>query len=178
MAARGTDEGGDVRQHLVHPRQPLDAVLVHVQRALDLDLQGVDTGLGAAVVAGGEAAGIGVVAADAIARLGQNVLGGIGHGLGATGAEAVAQHHVGTLVPRVPVHGPAKGRHRMAINQDRRGEAFDGERQQVLNGFVEWDVEVLDPALGLGEFEFALINLGAVGDHPGDGAQAPRHLQR
>src|SRR5258708_3989540 len=54
----------DHRDQVVEAGAALDARLVHVERAVDLDLEGVAAGLGPAVVPGGEAAGIGLVAPD------------------------------------------------------------------------------------------------------------------
>src|SRR5438445_3813057 len=54
----------DHRDQVVEAGAALDARLVHVERAVDLDLEGVAAGLGPAVVPGGEAAGIGLVARD------------------------------------------------------------------------------------------------------------------
>src|SRR3546814_10327045 len=66
-AADHRDQPAQVAGQAGEPRGLLVAALVHVEAALDLDLQGVDPGFRAAVVAGHEAAGIGGVAVHPVA---------------------------------------------------------------------------------------------------------------
>ena len=56
-----------MRRHDAQPAGALEALLVHVEHPVDLDLQGMDTDVGLAVVAGRVAAGIGRVVAHQVA---------------------------------------------------------------------------------------------------------------
>ena len=59
---------GKIRHHLRKPRAAFAPPLVHVDRAVELDLDGVQSACRIAVMLGDETAGIGLVAADRIAE--------------------------------------------------------------------------------------------------------------
>ena len=95
--------------------EQLVAALVHVQSAIDFELDGMQARSRVAVVLGDEAAGIGLVASDRIAKRAHGFLDHVGKQACATGAVAVADHHV--RPPRLVARHPDR-RHRMAIHHD------------------------------------------------------------
>ena len=124
-------------------------------------------------MAGRKAAGIGFVEGDGEARGLERRLGDIGHRRRRGGTETIAEHHVGRLVA---VAGSELGRqlprrHRMAIDQQAAAEPLLGRLQQPLQGLVVGPVKGLDAAKGVFEPERFVIDVLAVGDHPGDGAE-------
>ena len=74
-------------------------MFVHVQAAIDLDLQGVDIALGPSVAAGRVAAGIGRIAGNAEPLGTKGPFDPPGQPRIATRAEPVAQHDVGQVAP-------------------------------------------------------------------------------
>src|SRR5262249_46265771 len=78
----------------------LETPLVHVKRAVEFELDGVQAGGRVAVMLGDEASGIGLVAADRVALRAQRRFDRLRHCRHATGAIAVTEHYVGarTLV--------------------------------------------------------------------------------
>src|SRR5664280_2594282 len=90
------------------------AALVHVKRAVDLELDGVQAGGRVAVMLGYEAAGIGLIPAHGVAQAAQGLFNGLGHRTDATGAVAVAEYEFRPW-PLVLMAGG--GRHGMAIDQ-------------------------------------------------------------
>src|ERR1039457_6663300 len=102
------------------PPQPVEragarvAALVHVKRAVDLELDGMEAGSRVAVMLGDEAAGIGLIPAHGVAQATQGLFHGLGHRADATGAVAVAEYEFRPW-PLVLMAGG--GRHGMAIDQ-------------------------------------------------------------
>src|SRR5665647_2136610 len=77
------------------PCEPADTLVtafVHVERAVDLELDGMEARGRVAVMLGDEAAGIGLVAAHGVAQRPQRRFHGFRHDADATGAIAVAEH--------------------------------------------------------------------------------------
>src|SRR5262245_36039177 len=74
-------------------RNALVAALVHVQRAVDLELYRMQPGRRISVVLGDEAPRIGLVAADRVTEAAQRRLDRLGDGCDATRAVAVAEYH-------------------------------------------------------------------------------------
>src|SRR5437870_5301180 len=85
------DVGGDPRKI----RAALAAALVHVDCAIELDLDRMQRAAGIAVMLGDEAARIGLVAADRVAKALHRVLDHVGQQRRAARAIAVADHEIG-----------------------------------------------------------------------------------
>jgi two-component system, cell cycle response regulator CpdR len=143
-----------------------DALLVHVETAVDFDLQGVDAAAGAAVAAGGIAAGIGSVAGDSEALRPEAALDP-GHqaGVGA-GAEPVAEHDIGQCAaPRLQ-----RG-HRVAVDQ--QGLAVRAAQRVQLGGQVQvvGVVDMNEAFLAFGAGQEAAIDRLAPGADAGQAAE-------
>src|SRR5437870_8619972 len=89
----------EIGGHLRKAGAALAPPLVHIDRAVELELDGVQSAGRVAIVLGDEAAGIGLVAADRIAEPAHDLLDDIWQQAGATGAVAVADHDVGPPRP-------------------------------------------------------------------------------
>src|SRR3954462_2699717 len=72
-------QGVEVCRQTIEARGALEAALVHVERTVELELDGVQPPRGIAVMLGDEAAGIGLVAADRVALLAQRRLDHLRH---------------------------------------------------------------------------------------------------
>ena len=120
---------------------PLVAPFVHVKRAIDLELDGVQPRGRIAVVLGDEAAGIGLVAADRVALLAQGLLHHVGDDVDATGAVAVAEHEFGacTFVPMSGIR-----RHGMTVDQHGGAEFAVQAGEQAAQCAVIGLVQALD----------------------------------
>src|SRR4051794_18675165 len=88
-------ERGKILDYLREPRPPLAPPLVHIDRAVELELDRVQAGRRIAVMLGDEAARIGLVAADRIAESRHGLLDRVGQARRAARAIAVADHDVG-----------------------------------------------------------------------------------
>ena len=119
----------------------LEAVLVHVEVAAQLDLDGVDAVGRAAVVGGDEAALVGIVRGDAQAG-GLEVARHVRRQRRrAAGAVAIAGDDVGAGASRILVAGAAARRHRMAVEQDGEAEAFARPRRaraSIASWYAAW----------------------------------------
>src|SRR5688572_8772253 len=95
------DEGAEMRLHRLEGRAARVTVFVHVERAIDLDLERVLAPRGIAIVARRVAAGIGHVAVDGIAEAPELGLGRERQRGMASGAIRVAEHEVDAARARV-----------------------------------------------------------------------------
>ena len=102
LVSQGFEVGGHARK----AARLLEPPLVHVERAVEFELDGVQAGGRVAVVLGDEPASIGLVAADRITHLAQHAFDGFRDRRDAARPVAVAEHHVG---PRALVLGPGGG---------------------------------------------------------------------
>lgn len=128
-----------------------------------------------AVVTGDVAPGVGRVAAHGVPEGGQQLLDGIGEGGQAAGAVPVAEDDVHPFAARIPVHGTAHRGHRMAVDEHRVAEGPARRVQQVGEGAMEGQVELVDAPHGIRETKLAGIDLGVARDDAGDGPEAPGH---
>src|SRR5438270_8759060 len=71
-------EAREIRNHLRKARRAFAAALVHIDRTVELELHGVESARRIAVMLGDEAAGIGLVAADRIAKPAHDFLDEVG----------------------------------------------------------------------------------------------------
>ena len=112
--------------------------LVHIEGAVDLDLQGMAAALGAAVMPGRKAAGIGRVERDGEVALGQKLPRRFDDLRGAGGAVAIAEHDIGGLRP---ARQAGRRRHRVAIDQEIAAEhllgLLDKPAQCLMVGVVQ-----------------------------------------
>ena len=130
-SAAAFNDFGELRRAL----QLHHARLVHVKGAVDLDLHGVAAGGGRAVMLGDVAAGVGLVAADAIAAREQRQFERLDRPRRGAGAEPVAEHDVERS------RLGERRRHRMAVDQDRHAEsrarALDQSGQPLVIGTMQ-----------------------------------------
>src|SRR5215216_4948097 len=84
----------EISRYLREPRSTLATPLVHVDRAVEFELDGVQPACRIAVMLGDEAAGIGLVAADRIAEPAHGCLDHVGQQRSAARAVAVADDNV------------------------------------------------------------------------------------
>ena len=88
-------ERGEIGDHLRKARAAFPAPLIHIDRAVEFELHGVQAAGRVTVMLGDEAAGIGLVAAGRLAEPAHGFLDDIGQQARATGAIAVADHDIG-----------------------------------------------------------------------------------
>ena len=82
---------------------------------------------------------------------------------------AVAEHEGGTVGA---TGRTAARRHRMAVYQDAVAETLLGALDQAAQRLVIRPVVAADALQPFLEGQFLAVDVGAIGDHPGDGAQA------
>ena len=154
----------------------LDAALVHIEPAVDLDLQRVAAAVGPAVMAGGEAAGVGRVArrphSPGPRRKVSTPL------ITAGAQEAPKQSPSTKSTRRLPgsrsIGPPTDGIEWQSISSgmaEARCAALDESFEPLMIG----PVERFDAHARIGEVELAAVDLGAVGDDAGDGAEPGAH---
>ena len=124
---------------------------------------------------GDETAGIGLVAPDRVTQPGHGFLDHVGQQGGATGAVAVADHHV--RPPRLVARDTDRG-HRMAIHQDHGAEPLMRLVDQPAQRAVIRLVQRLDPRQPVIDRQPFAIDLLAVTDHARDGAETAGHPHR
>src|SRR5262249_27953845 len=160
--------GGQTREG----RRVLETPLVHIKRAVELELDGVQAGGRVAVVLGDEASGIRLVAADRVALRAQRRFDRLRHRRHATGAIAVTEHHVGA---RTLVLGAGARRHGMTIDQDGRSEVPMNAREQAAQGAVIGLVEPLDSPDRVVDGNALAVDFLGISYDSRNGAQSSRH---
>ena len=175
MTPEMRDEPGHFRRQPLEPRLLPIAALVHVERPVDLDLQGMAAAPRVAVMSGGEPAGIRRVERDRELSLGEKGAGRLDDARRTRRAIAVAEHDIRAVRT---ADRARRRRHRMAIEQEiaaeiRRG-LVDETPQRVMIGLIER----LDPLPRLGKAQLPGIDLLAAGDHPGNRAEPHAHPGR
>ena len=88
-------ERPEIRRYLPEAWAALALAFIHIDRAVEFDLDGVQAAGRVAVVLGDEAAGVGLVARERVAKAGHHLLDGIRKQRRAARAVAVADHDVG-----------------------------------------------------------------------------------
>src|SRR5665647_2557893 len=153
----------------------LVAALIHIKRAVDLELDGMQAGGRIAVMLGDKAPGIGLIPAYGVAQGPQGPLHRLGHHGHATGAIAVAEHEFGT---RTFVLVAGRRRHGMAIDQHGGAEIVVQPGEQPAQRAVIGLVQALNPPQRVVDRNALIIDFLGVANHPRHGSQAPRHPHR
>ena len=150
--------------------------LVHIQGAVDLDLQRLHPPFRMSVEPGGETAGKGRVADDAeppLAQYGFRCRRDLG---AARGAVAVAEHEIHAR-PAVGL-GHRPRRHRMAVEKDRVAEPRPCVAKHRLERAVIGEIARSEAPARLGAGQQAAIDRRAVGHDARDRAEAAPHPRR
>lgn len=121
MAGEKLSEFGDGVAQTRHPRLVQPRRPVHIEAAIDLDLNRLSLAVGLAIFPRDESAGIGVVPVDAEPAIPEEAGDGVSHIPIKRGAKPVAADDVGK-----PVVQPVKGRHRMHVDQQHLAKARHG----------------------------------------------------
>ncbi len=146
----------------------LQRPLIQVERAVDLELQRLHAVGRIAVVLGDEPARVGPVDLHLVAVPLQQIAHEARELGVARGSEAIPQNEVR------PHAGLSYGgrRHRVAVDQDGHAEPAARLFDQVRQGRVEGAVQPLDALEGHADRHALPVDLLAVGDDAGDGAEA------
>ena len=133
LGALDRDGGQPVGQHLhmggqdVKRSGTLELPLVHVEPAVELELNRMQPRRGVAVVLRDEPARVRLVAAHREPEIAQRLFDGFRHRTDTARAVAIAQHHVGA---RAFVLAAGRRRHGVAVDQHRRAELAMHAREQ------------------------------------------------
>src|SRR5229473_5109828 len=139
--AKRLDEASEVGAQMLETGQFLQGLLIHVKRAVDLDLQAVPVLGGAALAADDLDALIALVDAHVVAEAAQKAGDEIGETGGAGRAVAVAQHEI--VVP-VLAMGAVRW-HRMAVDVPYRAKFAMQPPASLVEHAVIRRVIALDP---------------------------------
>jgi hypothetical protein len=167
------DHLADVACQSVETRRLRERRLVHVKRAVDLDLHGMRAGCGRAVMFGDEAAGIGLVPLHDIALAPQSRFDHLDQRQVAARAVTVANDEIRLDAVGLRPRRAAIGGHRMAVDQHGEAELPDRPLHQPPQGPVIRLVESLDPLQRVLHRQPARIDFLRLANDPRDGAQAP-----
>src|SRR5207237_1271634 len=127
--------------HIFEARNPPIFALVHVERAVDLDLRGMKSRGRIAVMFGDKTAGIRLVAQDAVAEIAQGFLDHIGHQRRATGAVAVAKGDIGSRLTSRNERGKCariSGTSRRTASAKRSSTKVASERRKTERSNLVW----------------------------------------
>src|SRR3546814_16923575 len=166
------------RSQAPEARPPHIVLLIHVERPVHLDLNGVHAVQGAAVMPGGETAGIRIVARDRVAHVPQQPFDQVGQ-LRRTGhAVAVADDEVDPAAADVVPRPATDGRHRVGVDEDAVSESGPRALDEVRERLVIRAVEAADLVQRLVEHELAALNLAASADDARDGPEHRAYPRR
>src|SRR5262249_25519225 len=141
----------------------LETPLVHVKRAVELELDGMQAGSRIAVMLSDEAARIRLVAAHRIALRAQGRFDGLGDRSDATRAVPITQHDVGA---RTLVLAAGARRHGMTIDQDRSSEIPVDAREKAAQRAMVRLVQPLNPPNRVVDRNALAIDFLRVADDP------------
>jgi two-component system, cell cycle response regulator CpdR len=178
LQGNGGDSLGQGLQVSSHPTEgggALESPLVHVDRAVELELDRVEAGSWIAVVLGDESPGIGLVAAHRIAQRAQGLLRALHHRGGAAGAVTVSDDDIRAWTL---VLGAGRRRHGVAIDQHRGPELPVQTGKQAAQRPVIGLVEALDAPNGVVHGNALAIDLLRIAYDAGESAQSARNAHR
>ena len=175
MALDGGGQAVEIGAQALEARSAGEADLVHVEPAVDLDLQAVPPGGRVGVAPDQLGALVGVVQLDRVAQRAQLRGDETGEGRVAGAAVAVAQDEVRTKGGAVGRGLVAHRRHGMAVDVPGLAEAAVGAVQEFAQGGVIGAPAGLDPVLDLGDAQLAVVDLAqAAQPAPDQPDAAPR----
>src|SRR5579883_1763573 len=168
------DQRGKRRGDVVKARAAHKPALVHIERAVDLDLQRMPVALRLAVMLGREPAGIRGVDRNPEAALGEEAAGGFADWRGAGRTVAITKDDVGRAAA---TNRADRRRHRVAIEQQIAAVQGFGFRGQPAERQMIGMIEFVNAPLRLGKAQFAGIDFLAAGDDAGDRPEPDAHTR-
>ena len=137
-----------------------DELLTQIQRAIDLNLDGVALRQWPPIVLGDKPSGIGPIGLHAVSERGQRTLNGLCNFTRARRAKTITDDKMRPLGCRV-----AQGRrwHGMAIDQENLTKLLPGLREKLGEGVMEWRVQPLNAHEGNGDGDLTEVDILAIG---------------
>src|SRR5271155_1403162 len=170
------DQSGKVGLQASEARIFLQRFLIHIKRAVDLDLQAVPPRLRPPLPLDDLDALVDFVDPYVVATTTQHARDKIGEFLGTSGSVAVAEHEI----RRTPdIASTALRWHRMAIDMPDRTEFGMEPGARLVEDAMIGDVAALDPRQDLVDRQFAVVDRGArTGDAAHEAEPGPCRMRR